>query len=179
MPQRNDDHSKHTNLTNINYCLKRDALIKKTEQFKLYLSKNDFVCETRLMPSPFKKKKKHLGCWWDELIQTQEDKIWNTEACEVRRSKEKDEHQVKDHKACEIFKSKHKTVSPSESEGEKRIREMAISLVAPILNARKASWSEKMFLKKNLQRKDDCILIIDHWLTFLFEINPKFILSNA
>ena len=38
----------------------------------------------------------------------------------MRRSKEKDEHQVKDHKACEIFKSKHKTVSPSESEGEKK-----------------------------------------------------------
>ena len=28
-PQRNDDHSKHTNLTNINYCPKKDAFIKK------------------------------------------------------------------------------------------------------------------------------------------------------
>ena len=93
----------------------------------------------------------------------QDRNLWGEE---IRISKEKDEDQIKDYKACEILKSKHKTVSPSESEGKKRIREKAISLVAPILNARKASWSEKMFSKKNLQRKDDYIYwSIDHWLT--------------
>ena len=185
-PQRNDDHWKHTNLTNINYCPKRDAFIEKKEPFKLYFSKMTLFVKS-IWYLPLSKRKKHVGCWWDKSIQTHEDTSCNTETCEVRRSgdqKKKMKTGSKTIKRVISLKASTKLCLQVKVKEKKGSEKRQFCWLSPSWTPEKQVEVKRCFRRKIFKEKTITYSSLINCPPFLspsslFEINRKYILAST
>ena len=136
-------------------------------QIESYFSKMTLFVKS-IWYLPLSKRKKHVGRWWDELIQTHGDTSYKTETCEMRRSgeqKKKIKTKSKTIKCVRSLKVSTKLCLKVKVKEKKESEKRRFRWSPPSWTPEKQVEVKRCFWRKIFKEKTIRYWSIHHWLT--------------